>query len=90
VVDGVNEVTIQWPLPEFPGAQAFQTVVADLTEQLFPEVLFLFGEIGWLRVSRQQLTDAIMETKPEESGVGVQPTTRTALRRRTGIPVASL
>ena len=89
VMEGVNEVTIHWPLPDFPGSRAFPTIVADVTDQLFPEFLCLFGEIESLRVSNPLRSSGVVETKPKESMAGLQLTKHSALRRRTGIPVAS-
>ena len=89
VVDGLNEITVHWPMPDFPGSDAFSTIFADLADRLFPEFLCLFGEIESLRISNPLRPALVLEAKPEESTGRLQTTTGPALRRRTGIPVAS-
>jgi len=89
VVDGLNEVTVNWPMPEFPGAQAFETIFADMTDQLFPEFLCLFGEIESFRVSRSPLPAGAMDGNAAESASGTQRTPPPALRRRSGVSLPS-
>jgi len=89
VVDGLNEVTVNWPMPEFPGVQTFETMVADMTDQLFPEFLCLFGEIESFRVSRSPLPAGAMDGNAAESVSGTQCTPPLALRRRSGVPLVS-
>jgi hypothetical protein len=45
VRDGINQLTIHWPIPIFPGLKAFAPVAGNLTEKLFPEFFCVFGEI---------------------------------------------
>jgi hypothetical protein len=45
VRDGVNEVTLRWPTPEFPGDAALDSVRLELCEGKFPEFYPVFGEI---------------------------------------------
>ncbi|HEY0510453.1 MAG TPA: hypothetical protein VGH73_01025 [Thermoanaerobaculia bacterium] len=45
VQEGLNEIVIHWPLPEFPGRQALETVADDLIDGAFPEFFCSFGEI---------------------------------------------
>ena len=70
-------------------APRFPAVVADVTDQLFPEFLCLFGEIESLRGSRPHLPAGATEEKPENDMTGVELAARSVLRRRAGIPVAS-
>jgi len=45
VREGVNEVTIRWPLPELPGQRALEAVCADPDAVSFSELFPCFGEI---------------------------------------------
>lgn len=45
VLDGVNEVSLRWPLPAFPGTVALAEIASDLADQIFPEFYCIFGEI---------------------------------------------
>lgn len=43
--DGVNEVLVRWPIPEFPGDAALTHVAADLLNGIHPTLFPIFGEI---------------------------------------------
>ncbi|HVS00871.1 MAG TPA: hypothetical protein VMW27_29900 [Thermoanaerobaculia bacterium] len=43
--DGLNEVVIHWPLPDFPGQKAFDAVGEELVDEVFPDFFCTFGEI---------------------------------------------
>jgi hypothetical protein len=86
--EGLNEVAVHWPMPEFPGIGAFETTVADMADQLFPEFLCLFGEIESFRVQRPAAAIEARDTDTTGSAVDIQVTARPALRRRSGVPVA--
>lgn len=45
VSDGVNEVLLRWPVPEFPGEQDLETAADDLIDGLYPEYFPVFGKI---------------------------------------------
>jgi hypothetical protein len=45
VREGVNEISIRWPLPEFPGQRALEAVSDDPVEGFHPELFPCFGEI---------------------------------------------
>jgi hypothetical protein len=45
VRDGLNELSVWWPAPEFPGAAAIEKVRMDLFERKFPGFYPVFGEI---------------------------------------------
>lgn len=56
--DGLNEVAIHWPLPEFPGQKAFESVAADLIDEIFPEFFCAFGEVHTFTVADGRKTDS--------------------------------
>lgn len=44
--DGLNEVTIRWPLPEFPNEDEFRALLAHQVDQgIYPDFYPVFGEI---------------------------------------------
>ena len=43
--DGVNEIELRWPMPEFRTDEALSEVVAKLCQQKYPEYYPTFGEI---------------------------------------------
>ncbi|HEX8557499.1 MAG TPA: hypothetical protein VF668_05330, partial [Pyrinomonadaceae bacterium] len=45
VRDGLNELSVRWPTPEFPGEAALEGVRLDLFERKFPAFYPVFGEI---------------------------------------------
>lgn len=45
VVDGLNGITLRWPVPRFPGPEALHSVVDDLARGTYPEFYASFGEI---------------------------------------------
>jgi hypothetical protein len=49
VAEGVNEIAVRWPLPEFPGEPALRSVPGDLSgaagDRSLPELFPCFGEI---------------------------------------------
>jgi hypothetical protein len=45
VREGLNEVTVRWPVPEFPGEKALDRVRPNLLERKFPDFYPVFGEI---------------------------------------------
>jgi len=49
VTEGVNEIAVRWPLPEFPGEPALRAVPGDLSgaagDRSLPELFPCFGEI---------------------------------------------
>jgi hypothetical protein len=45
VTDGLNEITLGWPVPDFPGEEELGTVVEDLVSGVYPEFYSSFGEI---------------------------------------------
>ncbi|HEY0727877.1 MAG TPA: hypothetical protein VGD38_07415, partial [Pyrinomonadaceae bacterium] len=49
--DGINEVAVRWPIPEFRSAEALSRVTARLCQQKFPEFFAVFGEIHTITAS---------------------------------------
>lgn len=49
--DGVNEVSIVWPLPQFMSDAALDQAVRDLDADRFPELYPVFGEIHCFHAS---------------------------------------
>ncbi|MFL6282406.1 MAG: hypothetical protein ACJ74Q_04495 [Pyrinomonadaceae bacterium] len=45
VRDGLNEVTVRWPMPELASAAALERAVLDLYDRIIPEFYPVFGEI---------------------------------------------
>ncbi len=67
VRDGLNEVAVRWPLPEFPGTQGLEEVRSALYEGRFPAFYPVFGEIHSFTASdgRKAPTDApVVEQEP--------------------------
>jgi hypothetical protein len=51
VRDGLNDVVICWPVPEFEGKKAFEKVIPVLFEGKIPVFYSVFGEIHSCTVS---------------------------------------
>jgi len=51
VIDGLNQLTLHWPIPIFPGLKAYAPVAGHLAEKLYPEFFRVFGEIHSFRAS---------------------------------------
>ena len=45
VQDGVNEVSIHWPPPEFPGQQGLEAAADELVDGTLPDLFPCYGEI---------------------------------------------
>jgi hypothetical protein len=43
--DGLNEIVVGWPIPEFEGSAALERVVLNMCERKFPDFYPVFGEI---------------------------------------------
>jgi len=54
VRDGMNEVTVRWPIPEFQSSAALKKAVQDMCAKKFPEFYPVFGEIHSFTASRGQ------------------------------------
>ncbi len=45
VRDGINEVLIRWPMPDFPGLKGLEPILDDVMESYWPEFFCVFGEV---------------------------------------------
>jgi len=54
VRDGLNEVSVRWPIPEFESRAALKKAVLDMCAGKFPEFYPVFGEIHTFTASRGQ------------------------------------
>lgn len=67
IKDGVNEVAVYWPIPDFPGKSALEKVADDLCAAMFPAFYPSFGEIHSFTVtSERQVSTAlpVMQSEP--------------------------
>jgi hypothetical protein len=70
ILDGVNEVAVRWPTPEFPGRSGLESAADAMLEQRQPEFYPVWGEIhsftasqvcrAPVRPSSESVTDAPM------------------------------
>jgi hypothetical protein len=73
VRDGLNEVTINWPIPEFLGATSLESVIDDLVRNKMPEFFSVFGEIHSFKVSDGRKVSTIVPAAQQEPAtLGVQ------------------
>jgi hypothetical protein len=54
VVDGLNEVIVRWPIPEFRSEEDLSKATSDLCQYKFPEFFPYFGEIHSFTASSGQ------------------------------------
>lgn len=54
LVDGLNRITLHWPMPEFPGESELERVVDYLVDGIYPEFFCAFGEIHEFTVDGRQ------------------------------------
>ena len=52
LVDGINDIRLRWPVPDFPGEEVLETVVEGLVSGIYPEFYSPFGEIHTFTVER--------------------------------------
>ena len=45
VRDGLNDIIVRWPIPDFEGDAALERVVVNMCEKAFPDFYPIFGEI---------------------------------------------
>lgn len=58
VVDGLNEVVVRWPIPEFRSEEALRQATTALCQRRFPEFYPYFGEIHSFTASSGQKVPA--------------------------------
>jgi hypothetical protein len=51
VRDGLNEIILRWPMPEFRSAEALSEVTLKLCQRKFPDLYPVFGEIHSFKAS---------------------------------------
>jgi hypothetical protein len=72
VQDGINDVVVCWPMPEFPGHKALEKVADDLCAGNFPAFYPTFGEIHSFTVSSElQVSKSLPVVQPEPALVEV-------------------
>jgi tetratricopeptide (TPR) repeat protein len=72
VNDGINEVVVRWPMPEFPGKAGYLGVINDLAEGNIPEFFCVFGEIhAFIASDGRKVQIPPPEVSSEASVVGV-------------------
>jgi len=54
VRDGLNEILVRWPMPEFRSAEALSKVTLKLCRRKFPDLYPVFGEIHSFKVANGQ------------------------------------
>lgn len=69
--DGVNEVTITWPIPVFPGLKPLDSIATDLMERVYPELFCAFGEIHSL-IASNGCKDSCRDSREELNVLAVQ------------------
>lgn len=89
IVDGLNYVTVHWPMPEFPGSRALETIVADVSDQLSPEFFCPFGEIESFVAVGAPEHAVVTETSAARTSDTVQVPLELKLRRRPGIRIGA-
>ena len=57
IQDGLNEISIHWPLPVFPGKLGIEAAAADLLQEIKPEFYCLFGEIHTFTADARSLAE---------------------------------
>jgi hypothetical protein len=71
VRDGLNEISVQWPLRQFPGREGYEGVMDDLLEGNIPEFFFVFGEIHAFTASGgRKAKELAPAMQPEYSVIG--------------------
>jgi hypothetical protein len=63
--DGLNDIVIEWPMPDFPGIQGYEEVLNDLMEGNKPEFFCIFGEIHTFVASNGQKA-AVSSDEPQQ------------------------
>jgi hypothetical protein len=69
VREGVNEVSVRWPVPEFASEKALEKVRTNLFERELAEFYPIFGEIHSFTASDAQKVSnsfSIMEEEPAQ------------------------
>jgi hypothetical protein len=72
VIDGLNEIALRWPVPNFDSASALEKARLNLVERKFPDFFPVFGEIHSFTASAgRQVSIASPVSQAESSLVQV-------------------
>jgi hypothetical protein len=70
--DGINEIVVSWPIPEFEGSAALERLVLDICEKNFPDFYPIFGEIhSFTACDARSVTGATVVAESELAAVEV-------------------
>lgn len=64
--DGLNEITVHWPMPQFRSAEALQNVINNLCHWKFPDFYPIFGEIHSFTAACEPVGVAPVVTRVEQ------------------------
>lgn len=68
VRDGLNDIAIGWPMPEFDAGQALEKARLKLIEQEFPDFFPIFGEIhSFIASNGREVSTTSSEARVESS-----------------------
>jgi len=62
VRDGLNEIVLRWPMPQFESAEALSKVTLELCQKKFPDLYPIFGEIHSFKAADGE---PVATTQPE-------------------------
>lgn len=72
IKDGLNEIAIDWPMPEFPGREGLGDVLSDLLDKNKLEFFCIFGEIySFTACDGSKAVKTSTVTHDELSAIGV-------------------
>jgi hypothetical protein len=70
--DGLNEVVVRWPIPDFEGNAALERVVVNMCEKAFPDFYPVFGEIhSFTACNARSVKESTVVAEPELAMVEV-------------------
>jgi hypothetical protein len=70
--DGLNEVVVRWPIPDFEGNAALERVVVNMCEKAFPDFYPVFGEIhSFTACDARSVKESTVVAEPELAMVEV-------------------
>ena len=69
VRDGLNEILVHWPMPEFRSAEALNKVALKLCYRKFPDLYPVFGEIHSFKASNGQAVATTLPIVQTESSL---------------------
>lgn len=69
VSDGLNEVSVHWPIPEFSSREELEKAIVNLCIRRFPDFYPVFGEIHSFTASKGQEVTATIPVVQREQAV---------------------